>query len=471
MAVTLDSTLFFKMASKAKQREEETDTQLSIPITRREALFHRPNKWVTKRGPGKGRPYPILVYEEPEKETYTPVCLYNGIWHQVKKDTETGKPWAFNPLPSIHDYVESSSSKSNKEEDPEDLEEPTQTNVTIRLTPVLSQVHMPQPRDTSTTTTTHKPLSPLSGMLTTVGTTTTTIQAATGSSAGGTGTGSSQPTIQPATLQAIQASLHAVLWCHRAPPSRQPTRGGGGGSGGGSRGGGGRGGGRGGSGPAAPAPQGVILAMQDVKAMGSPPQIFTRDRLQANNFIEEVKGYLHLNNGIAGFNSPIKKVAFTLTLLKGDKVTIWVQDIGNWIDGLNPAQDNVSVMWNQFLVEFATQFQDSTKEYWARSELDKITMQFPFINKYITFFEEYTCKAGYTQGNNKTIQLFLKGLSCRVLVDIIRPPMPNTYDAIKQKAIESTRSQQILKDIITQQRTPLGGGFRGGSFRNFNGPN
>ena len=142
--------------------------------------------------------------------------------------------------------------------------------------------------------------------------------------------------------------------------------------------------------------------------MGSLPQIFTGDRLQANNFIEEVKGYLHLNNNIAGFNLSIKKVVFTLTLLKGDKVAMWVQDIGNWIDRLNPAQDNVPAIWDQLLVEFATQFQDSTREYQARSKLNKIAMQFPFIDKYITSFEKYAHKAGYTQGNNKTIQLFLK---------------------------------------------------------------
>ena len=92
---------------------------------------------------------------------------------------------------------------------------------------------------------------------------------------------------------------------------------------------------------------------------------------------------------MAGFNLPIKKVAFTLTLLKGDKVAMWAQDMGNWIDGLNPAQDNIPAVWDQFLVEFATQFQDSTREYRARSELEKITMRFCKIDEYITTFEEY----------------------------------------------------------------------------------
>ena len=264
----------------------------------------------------------------------------------------------FNPFPSIHHWDIPSDEEQEGEEDikeePEDLEEPTQTDVTIRLTPVPSRVHTPQPGSTTKTTTTHKSLSSLSGMSTTIGTTTT--QTTTGGSTGRSGMGTSSA---PATAQSIQASLHTALRRHGAPPTS--SRGGGGSSGGGGGGGGGGGSGRGG--PPAVAPQGVVPAANDVKAIGSLPQIFAGDRLQADNFIEEVKGYLHLNHDVAGFNSPIKKVAFILTLLKGDKVAMWAQDMGNWIDGLNPAQDNVPAVWNQFLVEFTTQFQDSTREY------------------------------------------------------------------------------------------------------------
>jgi hypothetical protein len=59
------------------------------------------------------------------------------------------------------------------------------------------------------------------------------------------------------------------------------------------------------------------------------------------------------------YNSPIKKVAFTLTLIKGPEVAGWTCDIGTWIHGLHPVNDNVADVWGQFLIEFATQFQDS----------------------------------------------------------------------------------------------------------------
>ena len=87
---------------------------------------------------------------------------------------------------------------------------------------------------------------------------------------------------------------------------------------------GGRGLGQPGGGGQPAAAQQPVQVVPEVKAMGSLPQIFNGDRSKANDFIEEVKGYFHLNANIAGYNSPYKKVAFTLTLIKGDKPAQWV---------------------------------------------------------------------------------------------------------------------------------------------------
>ena len=58
----------------------------------------------------------------------------------------------------------------------------------------------------------------------------------------------------------------------------------------------------------------------DFKTMGSLPRIFTGDCTRANDFIEEVQGYLCLNQDVAGFNSSMKKVSLTLTLIKRPEV-------------------------------------------------------------------------------------------------------------------------------------------------------
>jgi len=57
--------------------------------------------------------------------------------------------------------------------------------------------------------------------------------------------------------------------------------------------------------------------------------------------MEEVRTYLRLNNDIAGFDSPIKQVYFTLSCMKGDDVAGWVRDVGEVVEQLDPINDNI----------------------------------------------------------------------------------------------------------------------------------
>jgi hypothetical protein len=182
--------------------------------------------------------------------------------------------------------------------------------------------------------------------------------------------------------------------------------------------------------------------------MGGLPQVFNGDRARANDFIEEVKGYLRLNQDVVGYNSPIKKVAFTLTLIKGSEVAGWTRDIGAWIDTMDPVADNLPEVWDTFLVKFATQFQDLSREERAQIDLENCRMRYPLIDEYISKFEGLACIAGYTQGSAKLTHYFLKGLTKSVLEDVMRGDAPTTYAAIKQKAISCTRSQQLLASLL-----------------------
>jgi hypothetical protein len=59
----------------------------------------------------------------------------------------------------------------------------------------------------------------------------------------------------------------------------------------------------------------------DMWAMKNKLENFYGDRAKADTFIEDVKAYLQLNEDIAGYNSLKNKIAFTLTCMKGDKVS------------------------------------------------------------------------------------------------------------------------------------------------------
>jgi hypothetical protein len=92
--------------------------------------------------------------------------------------------------------------------------------------------------------------------------------------------------------------------------------------------------------------------------MGQLPQVFTGNCSKVENFIEEVKGYLCLNQDVAGFDLPIKKMVFMLTLIKGADTAGWTYNMGDFLDMLGPA-DNILDLWMQFLLEFGQQFQDT----------------------------------------------------------------------------------------------------------------
>ena len=56
----------------------------------------------------------------------------------------------------------------------------------------------------------------------------------------------------------------------------------------------------------------------------------------------------------------IQRVALALTLIQGPLVAKWHKNVGEWIDGLTP-NDDVPAVWDHFLDEFSTQFQDSQR--------------------------------------------------------------------------------------------------------------
>jgi hypothetical protein len=199
--------------------------------------------------------------------------------------------------------------------------------------------------------------------------------------------------------------------------------------------------------------------------MGQLPQIFMGDHSKVDNFIEEVKGYLCLNQDVAGFNLPIKKIAFTLTLIKGEDIAGWTRDMGDFLDGLTLV-DNILDLWTEFLVEFRQQFQDTQRGDRAHTQLEGLWMHFPDIDQYIAKFKELAQQAGYTAGNPETMHTFVKGLMPSVMEDVLKPPHVQGYHAIKQKAIEYTQSRLLISDILKAWQ--LGGqGFQGGAFQGF----
>src|SRR6266403_5422102 len=196
-----------------------------------------------------------------------PVTYYDHTWYSFAKAKDSSWLQLVAVLPYIHNYNLDSSSDSSSTASGSTAS----LNKTIRNSPaVLSVTNSPQ---IST-------LTQLPKMATTTTTQTQTTTQATAS------TGSSQP-LSAADLRTL---LHMAIR----------------GSGGGGRGA-----------PPAQQPLQPIAAAANVKAMGANPPIFDGNRDNTDDFISKVEEYLLLNDNVAGFNSPKKKVALTLTFMQG----------------------------------------------------------------------------------------------------------------------------------------------------------
>ena len=125
-----------------------------------------------------------------------------------------------------------------------------------------------------------------------------------------------------------------------------------------------------------------------------------------------------------------------------------------WLRGLDPVADNVPRVWDYFTTTFEQQFSDLTKTQRSRQQLKKLQFKFPDIDQYITNFEDLANLSGYTVGNDETINLFLKGFkhACDLLHGILALPLLTTYYELKNRAINVTKSQQLINSI--QRNSP-----------------
>ena len=277
------------------------------------------------------------------------VCVYNNEWIEVHWNTETRTYTLGAKIPQLDEYdtegsdvqvlVDEELEKTSKEdsaseaESEEELREPGPSkDQQICLNTIALSLKAP-PTDTKS--------NPLTSQTTMTTHTTTYASTAIASSEPAPSSSDNSNT----TPQQLCDQLQQILRRHEGGPNGP----------GGPSGPRGPGGPEGPGGPNQPnpaAPQQPVQPAADVKTMGALPQIFYGKRTKADDFIDKIKAYLCLNADIAGYNSPFKKVAFTLTLVKGESAAQWVRDMGDWLDRLILPRDNIPGLGDQFLTEF-----------------------------------------------------------------------------------------------------------------------
>ncbi len=313
------------------------------------------------------------------------------MWHTLKYTTGLNEKLVYisEPIPEVHDHNVppldyTCQSDSETEQDP--------LNTTIRNSPInIKDPLAPSTLDTQT------PFfsiakSDLSQSIT--GTTMTTTQTMTQ-----TATTSVVAPQHPLTKTELDKLLNIAMG----------ERGGGtGGTPPGPPGGGGL---PGGGGPAATGgtTNQPVATATNVKAMGKDPPTFHGDRSKADTFMNEVEKYLTLNDDVAGFKSPKKKVILVLTFMQGPEVEEWTRGMLQWIQQI-PDESNTELIWHIFQRRFYRRFTDTQADSTARKSLTQLKMRFPDIDSYIADFEQTVRKALYRLGSHEMNQQFLSGL-------------------------------------------------------------
>ncbi len=296
---------------KARKQEEQHVFLSDLDILQSRQNYHVHIIKATDRGNPLKKDF--LAYIEPATDTSPekklPVALYQGVWHTLKYTSGLNKKLVYisEPIPEVHDYdvkvpTRTQQSESETEQDPVDF--------AIRNSPALIKEPL-----APTTPTTQNPFFAIAksnlsqSIISTTMTTTTTqtvIQVAQ--------TAAITPQ-HPLTKAELEELLNVAMGEQgggtRGPPPGPP-------SGGGPPGGG------------APATAGgpvaqPVAAAANVKAMGKDPPLFKGERSKADTFMNEVEKYLTLNDDVAGFKSPKKKVVLVLTFMQGPEVEEWTR--------------------------------------------------------------------------------------------------------------------------------------------------
>ena len=142
--------------------------------------------------------------------------------------------------------------------------------------------------------------------------------------------------------------------------------------------------------------------------------------------------------------------------MHGKKVAGWVKNVGAALDELNLDTNDINEMWMSFLEEFTQQYTDTQAVERARVALESLRMKAPEIDEYISKFKELCSKARYTMGNIEVMYLFLKGLPKSILKDIVKGPQVGSYEDLKDHAIQVSRSQELLHNILKLQSSQSG---------------
>ena len=79
-------------------------------------------------------------------------------------------------------------------------------------------------------------------------------------------------------------------------------------------------------------------------------------------------------------------------------------------------------------------------------------------DEYVSKFKALANKAEYTRGSAELYDMFLEGLPTNILYNILKPPTPTTYNALKDKVQALAQGKAIIDGLLHQWNIGTQGG-------------
>src|SRR6267142_3668115 len=218
------------------------------------------------------------------------------------------------------------------------------------------------------------------------------------------------------------------------------------------------------------APHGTNGAMR-----GQPPTIFNGEKSKTNQFVTEFQLWWMTNRRAEAMNNPFQRAILCLSFIRGPEVDNWVEEkinqlrravLGDPANGIPPTHHPTEeALWNNFGADFRAAYQDTAAEENAYAQLKGLRMVKDRIDKYIAHFEVLLTRAGWSQRDKGSIDIFFNGLTKAVQRKILSlyatlPITINEWQTAARQVVQRYRLMDVKigpwkPKVGTKQERPI----------------
>jgi Retrotransposon gag protein len=179
---------------------------------------------------------------------------------------------------------------------------------------------------------------------------------------------------------------------------------------------------------------------------GRAPEVFTGDRSQSDQFLEDFAVYRMANQGTSTMKVPMERVALALTYIHGKNVAEWrrrfLKEVWRITTGNNPIQAEDEYLWRLFEREFKSAFTDTTKKQTAHQKFLECRMKGDDLDNYLAEFEHWRSEAEWGENEVGTITQFRRGLRDGLHKAILEKTVPRPVSL--REWVNAARDQHEL---------------------------